>query len=174
MSAAAGCCLPGASLYIISPRDKARIARAESSGHFSSGPWLLNTTAPPQCSARLLAAFLFVTCVTVTTAASNAITATGNVHCRGQARAVPRSRLARSERRQKSTCFESTTLLQPAFGCAAASAPRRLMSQWGRRHWANGLGRQRPCAAALKTGRNGELESSWRCGWLRCGWRWNV
>lgn len=163
MSAAAvvGCCLPGPSLYT-SPRDddEPRTARARPGSDFdsSSGPWLPNKAALPQCSARFLAALLFVTSVTFTTAAASGITATGSVHRRGQARAVHRSRLARSERGQKSTCFESTHLLQPAFGCAAAAAaPRRVMSRWGRRHWTNGLDRRRPCSAALKNGRSGEL-----------------
>lgn len=155
MSATVGCCLPGPSLYTPPRDDEARTARRGSGGDSDSS---LGPSALAQRSARLLAVFLFITSFTFTTAAYSAIAATGSVHCRGQARAVPTSRLVRSERGQKSTCFESTNLLQPAFGCAAAAgAPRRVMSRRGRRHWTNGLGRRRPCSPALKTGRNGEL-----------------
>lgn len=155
MSAAVGCCLPGPSLYMPSRDYETRTARGGSGGDSDSS---LGPSALAQRSARLLAVLLFVTSVTYTTAANSAIAATGSVHCRGQARAVPISRLARWETGQKSTGLGSTNLLQPAFGCAAAAgAPRRVVSRWGRRHWTNGLGQRRPCSAALKTGRNGEL-----------------
>lgn len=161
MSAAAvGCCLPCPSLS--SPSDERTVARAGNGSDEDSEPWLLSKAALPRCSAMLLAVLLVATSITCT-AAANVWPATGSVGCREQARAVPRSRLARGkEGGQQTTCFRdynykrrsSTSLLQqqPAFGCAAAAPPLLV----GRRHWANGVGRRRPCSAALKTARNGE------------------
>ncbi|CAN0454734.1 unnamed protein product, partial [Laminaria digitata] len=105
-AAAVGGCLPDAPA---SPRadDETRTARA-GNDHDStiSGPWLLSKAALPRGRARLLvAAFLFVTSSTFTSAASSAITATDSVHCTGQARAVPSARLAKSDRGQRASCY---------------------------------------------------------------------
>lgn len=172
--AAVRCRLPGPSP---SPSDERTAARAGIGSDIDSALWLLTRAALPRSSVKLLAVLIVVTSVTFTAAAISAWPATVNGDGTEQASTLLRSRLARGRVGQKSSCYvyssnrrSSTNLLQqPAFGCAIAAPPLLL----GRRHWANGVGRRRPCSAALKTARHGESTVRRRYR-LCCEWRWNV